>query len=101
MDACYPADQRAPTGFNHRQLHNEDPLPQLPMGPSPHEASTQRNKTCNVQDAIGVQVMQLEAIEEKQTPHEVVHGQRHAPLDEWDKLHPLVLDWGGLLLIER
>jgi hypothetical protein len=45
----------------------ENPVPKRPVGFDPQETFTKRDKTCNVQNRIGIQIMELNPIREKKS----------------------------------
>jgi hypothetical protein len=45
-----------------RTPDNEDPAPKRPMGFDPQKALTKRDETRNVQNCVGIQVMELNPV---------------------------------------
>jgi hypothetical protein len=58
--------QRAPNG--------ENLVLEPPVGLDPQETFTKRDKTCNVKNSIGIQIVKLNPISEKKTTKERMRG---------------------------
>jgi hypothetical protein len=54
----------------------ENPAPKHPMGLDPQKAFTERDKTRNVQNSIGIQIMELNPVREKEPTKKRVRGKR-------------------------
>jgi hypothetical protein len=52
----------------------ENPAPKRPMGLDPQEAFIERDKTHNVQNRIGIQIMKLNPIREEEATKKRVRG---------------------------
>jgi hypothetical protein len=55
---------------------DENPAPKRPMGFNPQETFTERDKTRNMQNRIGIQIMELNPIREKKSAKKRVRGKR-------------------------
>jgi hypothetical protein len=67
-----------------RAPDDENLPPERPVGFDPQEAFTERNKTCNVQDGVGIQIMKLNPIGKEEPAKERMRGKRK-PLEEKGK----------------
>jgi hypothetical protein len=62
-----------------RVPNNKDSAPQRPVGFDPQETFTERDKTRNVKNGIGIQIMELNPVSEKKTAEERMRGKRQTP----------------------
>jgi acyl-homoserine lactone acylase PvdQ len=54
----------------------ENPVPERPVGFDPQETFTKNDKTRNVQNRIGIQIMELNPIREKKSAKKRMRGKR-------------------------
>jgi hypothetical protein len=78
-----------------RASNNEDSAPQRPVGFDPQETFTKRDKTRNVKNRIGIQIMELNPVNEKETTEERMWGKRQTPQQESDENYPESKWWPG------
>jgi hypothetical protein len=57
-----------------RASDDENSTPERPMGFDPQGTFTKRDETCNVQNSVGIQIMKLNPISEKETLKERMRG---------------------------
>jgi hypothetical protein len=57
-----------------RAPDDENSTPERPMGLDPQETFTKRDETCDVQNSVGIQIMKLNPIREKETSKERMRG---------------------------
>jgi hypothetical protein len=55
---------------------DEDSVPERPVGFDPQEALAQRDEACDVQNRIGIQIMELNPIHEEKPAKEGMRGKR-------------------------
>jgi hypothetical protein len=67
---------------------DEDSAPQRPVGLDPHEAFTERDKARNVKDCVGIQIMELNPVSEKEAAEERMQGKRQTPQQKGDEKYP-------------
>jgi hypothetical protein len=67
-EATGPVAQWVPDG--------EDSAPECPVGFDPQEAFTKRDETWNVQNRIGIHIMELNPIREEKSVKEGMRGKR-------------------------
>jgi hypothetical protein len=66
----------------------ENPAPKHPVGLDPKKTLTERDKTRNVQNLIGIQIMKLNPIREEKATKKRVWGKRQSPEHEGEKNYP-------------
>jgi hypothetical protein len=71
-----------------RVPNNKNSVPQRPVGFDPQETFTERDKACNVKNGIGIQIMELNPVSEKETAEERIRGKRQTPQQESDEDYP-------------
>jgi hypothetical protein len=54
----------------------ENPAPKCPLGFDPQETFTKRDKTRDVQNRIGIQIMELNPVREKKSAKKRMRGKR-------------------------
>jgi hypothetical protein len=59
-----------------RAPDDEDLPPERPVGFNPQEAFTQRDKSCYVQDGVGIQIVKLNPISKEEPEEEWMWGKR-------------------------
>jgi hypothetical protein len=74
---------------------DENPTPELPMGLDPQETLTERDETRNVQNSIGIQIVNLNPISKKETSKERIQGERELPKEECEEKYPEARRWPG------
>jgi hypothetical protein len=78
-----------------RAPNDENLPPERPVGFDPQETFTERNKTRNVQDGVGIQIVKLNPIGEEKPAEERMRGERK-PLEEKSKeKYPEARGWPG------
>jgi hypothetical protein len=58
------------------------------MGFDPQETFTKHDETRNVKNSVGIQIMKLNPISEKETPKERMRGERKPPKEECKEKYP-------------
>jgi hypothetical protein len=71
-----------------RVSNGKNSTPQCPVGFDPQETFTKRDKTRNVKDGIGIQIMELNPIGKKKTTEERMRGKEQASQQEGDEDYP-------------
>jgi hypothetical protein len=71
-----------------RAPDDEDSAPQRPVGLDSQEAFTERDEACNVKDCVGIQIMKLHPISEKEAAEERMRGKRQTSQQEGDEKYP-------------
>jgi hypothetical protein len=59
-----------------RAPDDEDSAPQRPVGFNPQEAFTERDEARNVQDCVGIQIVELNPVGKKKAAEERMQGKR-------------------------
>jgi hypothetical protein len=67
---------------------DENLAPKCPMGLDPQKALTERDETCNMQNRIRIQIMELNPIRKKKAAKKRVRGKRKSSEDESKKDYP-------------
>jgi hypothetical protein len=78
-----------------RALDVKNSMPERPMGLNPQETFTKDDETRNVQNSVGIQIMKLNPISEKETLKERIRGEREPPKEEGKKKYPESRGWLG------
>jgi hypothetical protein len=81
--------------IGQRVSNNKDSAPQSPVGFDPPEALTERDKTRNVKDGIGIQVVELNPVSKEKATEERMRGKRQTPQQESDEDYPKSERWPG------
>jgi hypothetical protein len=68
--------------------NNEDSAPQCPVGFDPQEAFAERDKTRNVKDGIGIQVVELNPVGKKKATEERMRGKGQSPQQKGNEDYP-------------
>jgi hypothetical protein len=71
-----------------RAPNNEDSAPQRPVGFDPQEAFAERDKTRNVKDGIGIQVVELNPVGKKKAAEERIRGKGQTPQQKGNEDYP-------------
>jgi hypothetical protein len=71
-----------------RAPDSKDSTPKCPVGFNPQEAFTERDKARNVEDCVGIQIMELNPVSEKEATEERMRRQRQTPQQKGDKNYP-------------
>jgi hypothetical protein len=71
---------------------DKDSTPKRPMGLDPQKTLTERDETRNVQNRVGIQIMELNLIRKKKTAKKRVRRKRKSPEEEGEKDYPEA--WG-------
>jgi hypothetical protein len=58
------------------------------VGLNPQEAFTERDEARNVKDCVGIQIMELNPISEKEAAEERMRGKRQTPQQKGDEEYP-------------
>jgi hypothetical protein len=74
---------------------DENPTPERPMGLDPQETFTKRGETRNVQNSVGIQIVKLNPISEKEASKERMRGEREPPEEECEEKYPEARRWLG------
>src|ERR1041385_471605 len=98
-----------PNGYTHlpynvlriHPLYTKEVLPEPPMGIDPQESLTKGNKSSNVQNPIGSQIVQLKPIGVQQTTNKRVNRKSKLAREERLKAHPLMCRGSGNRFIPR
>jgi hypothetical protein len=67
---------------------DEDSAPQRPVGLDPQEAFTEHYEARNVKDGVGIQIMKLNPVSEKEAAEERMRGKRQTPQQKGDENYP-------------
>jgi hypothetical protein len=78
-----------------RASDNENLPPERPMGFDPQETFTERNKTHNVQDGVGIQIVKLNPVGEEKPTEERMRGKRKPPEEKIKEKYPEARRWPG------
>jgi hypothetical protein len=62
-----------------RAPDDENLMPEHPMGLDPQETFRKRDETRNVQNSVGIQIVKLNPISEKETSKERMRGEQKPP----------------------
>jgi hypothetical protein len=79
--------RRAPDG--------EDSMLECPVGLDSKEAFTKHDETRNVENSVGIQIMELNPISKKETPEERMRRKRKPSKEKSEKNYPKVRRWMG------
>jgi hypothetical protein len=71
-----------------RAPNDEDSAPQCPVGFYPQETFTERDETRNVKNCVGIQVMELNPVSEKEATEKRMRRQRQTPQQKGDENYP-------------
>jgi hypothetical protein len=71
-----------------RALNSENSALERPVGFNLQETFTERDKAHNVEDGIGIQIMELNPISKKKTAEERMRRKRQTPQQEGNKNYP-------------
>jgi hypothetical protein len=58
------------------------------VGFDPQEAFTERDEACNVKDCVGIQIMKLNPVSEKEAAEERMRGKRQTPQQKGNEKYP-------------
>jgi hypothetical protein len=76
-----------------RAPDDENSTPEHPMGLDPQETFTERDETRNVQNSVGIQIVKLNPIREKETSKERIWGKQKPPKEECKEEYPEARGW--------
>jgi hypothetical protein len=71
-----------------RAPDDKDSAPQRPVGFNPQEAFTEHDEARNVKDCVGIQIMKLNPVSEKEAAEERMQGKRQTPQQKGDEKYP-------------
>jgi hypothetical protein len=72
---------------------DENPMPERPIGLDPQEAFTKHDETRDVQNSVGIQIVKLNPISEKEASKERMRGEREPPEEECEEKYPKACGW--------
>jgi hypothetical protein len=78
-----------------RAPDDENLPPKRPVGFDPQETLTERDKTRNVQNGVGIQIVKLNPVGEKKPTEERMRGKRKPPEEKGEEEYPEVCRWPG------
>jgi hypothetical protein len=73
----------------------EDSTPERPVGFDSKEALTERDETHDVENSVGIQIMELNPISKEETPKERMRGKRKPSKEKSEKNYPEARRWPG------
>jgi hypothetical protein len=79
--------RRTPDGENSTQEH--------PVGFDPKEALTEHDETRDVENSIGIQIMELNLVSKEKTPEERMRGKRKPSKEKSEQNYPEARRWPG------
>jgi hypothetical protein len=73
----------------------EDSTPERPVGFDSKEALTEHDETRDVENSVGIQIMELNPIRKEETPEERMRGKRKPLKEKSEKNYPEARRWPG------
>jgi hypothetical protein len=78
-----------------RTPDGENSMPERPVGFDPEEALTERDETRNVENSIGIQIIELNPVSKQKTSEERMRGKRKSSKEKSEKDYPEARRWPG------
>jgi hypothetical protein len=73
----------------------ENLTPECPVGFDPKEAFTERDETRNVENSVGIQIVELNPVSKEKTSEERMRGKRKPSKEKSEKDYPEARRWTG------
>jgi hypothetical protein len=78
-----------------RTPDGEDSMPERPVGFDSKEALIEHDETRDVDNSIGIQIMELNPVSKEETPEERMRGKRKPSKEKSEKNYPEARRWSG------
>jgi hypothetical protein len=74
---------------------DKDSVPQHPVRLNPQEALTKREKARDMENGVGIQVVELNPIRKQKVAKKRIKGKRESPEEECEENYPEACRWPG------